>query len=301
MRAGASGPSPNLTSMIYGTATACWLGTEGRVNPNWGSISYRTANGNSGYNALEVELSKRLSRGLQFQSSYTWSKSIDEMENVFGSDNTNTEDAGVTDAFHSRTDRGPSVFDVGQNWHFNALYNFPSPHLTGFAGKALGGWWVSAIETILTGFPFTPCLFANNSNSQISNSPPCSDRPNLVPGRSLSSITSGTSAGCTTIAGQAIAPGTPLGTPNLWFDPCAFTLPPAGFLGNSGRNILRGPGESELDFTLAKDTKLAFLGEAGSLQFGPISSISSTRRTSRSGTLAPERPWKWISPRSEGW
>ena len=262
-----AGQAPNLTSMTFGTATACWLGTEGRVNPNWGSISYRTANGNSGYNALEVEVSKRLSRGLQFQSSYTWSKSIDEMENVFGSDNTNTEDSGVTDPFHSRTDRGPSVFDVGQNWHFNALYNFPNPHSTGFAGKALGGWWVSAIETVLTGFPFTPCLFANNSNSQISNSPPCSDRPNLVSGRSLSSITSGTSAGCTTIAGQAIAAGTPLGTPNLWFDPCAFTQPPTGFLGDSGRNILRGPKESELDFTLAKDTKIAFLGEAGSLQF----------------------------------
>ena len=64
-----------------------------------------------------------------------------------------------------------------------------------------------------------------------------------------------------------IAPGTPLGTPNLWFDPCAFTAQPLGFLGNAGRNILRGPSEANLDLTIAKDTKLGFLGEAGALQF----------------------------------
>jgi hypothetical protein len=264
------GQAPNLTSMVYGSATACWLPTEtdaNRVNPNYSSIAYRTANGNSVYNALEVELDKRLTSGLQFQSSYTWSKSIDEMENVFGSDNTSVESAGVTDAFHPFTERGPSVFDVGQNWRFNLLYNFPNPRSKEFVGKMLSGWKVAAIETVLTGFPFTPCLAANQSFSQISNFPPCNDRPNLVPGRSLSSITSGTSQGCTDLAGQVIAPGTPLGTPNMWFDPCAFTLPPAGFLGNAGRNILRGPGEAETDLTFAKDTKLAFLGEAGALEF----------------------------------
>jgi Carboxypeptidase regulatory-like domain/TonB dependent receptor-like, beta-barrel len=264
-----SGQALNLTSLVDGSATACWLndGSESQVNPNWSSISYRTANGNSYYNSLQVEVSKQVSHGLQFQSSYTWSKSIDELQNVFGSDNTFTEDAGITDPFHVTTDKGPSVFDSAQNWHFNALYHFPSSQASGFAGKMLSGWWLAGIESIQTGYPFSACLYANQSNSQINNSPPCSDRPNLVPGRSLSSITSGTSPGCTTIAGQVIAAGTPLGTPNLWFDPCAFTLPAAGFLGNFGRNLLRGPGFANLDLTIAKDTKLGFLGEAGSLEF----------------------------------
>ncbi len=266
-----AGQAANLASMVSGSATACWLGdgSESRINPNWGDISYRSAAGNSVYNSLQVELKKQLSKGLQFQSSYTYSKSIDEIENVFGSDNANTEDSGVTDPFHIKTDRGPSVFDVGQNWHFNMLYNFPDSKADGFQGKMLSGWWVAGIETILTGFPFTPCINGANgnpSNSGLSN-PPCTDRPDLVPGRSLYSITHGTSPGCTTPGGAVIAPGTPLGTPNLWFDPCAFTAQPLGFLGNAGRNILRGPSEANLDITIAKDTKLAFLGEAGALQF----------------------------------
>jgi hypothetical protein len=279
-----SGQAPNLTSMVDGSATACWIPPycpdpatcspvqpipTPRINPNWGDISYRSAAGNSVYHSLQVELVKHVTKGLQFQSSYTYSKSIDQIENVFGSDNTNTEGSGVTDAFHPRTDRGPSVFDVGQNWHFNALYNFPNSSAAGFTGKMLSGWWMGGIETLLSGYPFTVCingLNGNQSNSQLSN-PPCTDRPDLVPGRSLYSITHGTSPGCTVPGGITIAPGTPLGTPNLWFDPCAFTPQPLGFLGNAGRNILRGPSEANLDITIAKDTKLGFLGEAGALEF----------------------------------
>jgi hypothetical protein len=264
-----TGQAANLTSMIDGNATACWLGddSESRVNPNWGNIAYRTADGNSYYNSLQVLLSKQVSKGLQFQSSYTYSKSIDQLENVLGSDQTYTELSNRVDPFHAVTDRGPSVFDATHNWQFNLLYHFPAVHAEGFRGKALNGWWVAAIESLQTGAPFTACLENNQSNSQVSQGGNCLDRPNLVPGRSLGSITSGVSSGCTTPDGVIIPKGTPLGTPNLWFDPCAFSLPPAGFLGNEGRNILRGPGFANLDFTLAKDTKVGFLGEQGQVEF----------------------------------
>ena len=55
--------------------------------------------------------------------------------------------------------------------------------------------------------------------------------------------------------------------PNRYFDPNAFTLQPAGFLGTAGRNILRGPGFATLDFSLAKDTALRMLGESGKVEF----------------------------------
>jgi len=64
-----------------------------------------------------------------------------------------------------------------------------------------------------------------------------------------------------------VAAGQKLGTRTLWFDPCAFALQPAGFLGTAGRNILRGPGLANLDFSLSKDTPLRFLGESGKLEF----------------------------------
>src|ERR1039458_5194661 len=52
----------------------------------------------------------------------------------------------------SSSDRGPSVFNSTHNWHFNALYHFPNPQFSGFAGKMLSGWWVAGIETLQTGY-----------------------------------------------------------------------------------------------------------------------------------------------------
>ena len=53
-----------------------------------------------------------------------------------------------------------------------------------------------------------------------------------------------------------MAPGTKLGTPTLYFDPCAFSLPTAGVYGNLGRNTLIGPGVFNADLGLVKNTKL---------------------------------------------
>jgi hypothetical protein len=64
-----------------------------------------------------------------------------------------------------------------------------------------------------------------------------------------------------------VTPGEKLGTPDLYYDPCAFSLEPLGFLGTAGRNILTAPGVLNLDFSLVKDTQLPFLGEGGSVQF----------------------------------
>jgi hypothetical protein len=89
-----------------------------------------------------------------------------------------------------------------------------------------------------------------------------SDRPDLVVGRNRSNISSGTSAGC-----PGVAAGTRLGTPTRFYDPCAFTVSAAGFLGTAGRNIITGPGLTTLDYSLVKDTALKFLGESGQLQF----------------------------------
>ena len=73
------------------------------------------------------------------------------------------------------------------------------------------------------------------------------DRPDLVSGRSNDDIVKG--------------------GPEQYFDPTAFALQPAGYLGSAGRNILRGPGFANLDFSLVKDTSLGFLGEGGKLEF----------------------------------
>jgi hypothetical protein len=75
-------------------------------------------------------------------------------------------------------------------------------------------------------------------------------------------MTTGVTAGC---AGQVA--GQKLGTPDLYFDPCAFTIPAAGFYGNVGRNIIIGPGFLNVDMSLTKSTAIGALGENGRLNF----------------------------------
>src|ERR1019366_7836223 len=127
------------------------------------------------------------------------------------------------------------------------------------------GWQASGILSLQSGYPFTPALQTNRSRSGVNVGGGVNgvgiDRPDLVAGRNGANIVSGTTAGC-----LGVAPGQKLGTPNLYFDPCAFTIPAAGFLGTAGRNILRGPGLANLDFSLMKDTAIKHLGESGKLE-----------------------------------
>ena len=98
--------------------------------------------------------------------------------------------------------------------------------------------------------------------------------PDWVGGRNFSSVTSGTTAGCTFVNGipgpfvagrpNSVAPGQKLGTPTLWFDPCAFAVPPSGFYGNLGRGTFIGPGTVNVDMSLGKNIPLK---EAARLEF----------------------------------
>ncbi len=262
-----AGQSANLTSMVDGSATACWLGTEPRVNTHFGSMNFFSSAADSYYNALQFSLIKRVSHGVEFQSSYTYSRNIDTISSSTNSENAFAQTSFFEDPFHPILDRGLSPFDVTHVWKFNMIYHLPGyGSAEGLTGKLLSGWWVSTITTLQSGSPFTVGLGSNRSKSQVGGGAAGIDRPDLVAGRSMSSITSGVSSGCGT--GTSVIPaGTPLGTVARYFDPCAFTMPTQGVLGNLGRNTLRGPGFEDVDFSLVKDTAVRQLGEAGSVQF----------------------------------
>ena len=76
-----------------------------------------------------------------------------------------------------------------------------------------------------------PLLNSNRSRSLVRGGAAGIDRPDLAPGSQFEEITQGQSRGC-----ASVAAGTPLATPARWYDPCAFTVPAAGFLGTAGRN-----------------------------------------------------------------
>ena len=119
------------------------------------------------------------------------------------------------------------------------------------------------------------------------------DRPSLAPGAKIH--TSGVTEGC---AGGP-APGTKLGTPSLWFDPCVFILPPAGTFGNLAKNAVIGPGLADFDFAMKKQfniterTNLQFRAEAFNIfnhpNFGnmivPIFSGSTGARNGSAGRI----------------
>src|SRR5689334_16114138 len=72
----ATSPAPAFSL----TEPRCWTGTDPRTNPNWAGMEFKTAGGSSWYNSLQFSLMKQLSHRLQFESSYTWGKLIDETQ-----------------------------------------------------------------------------------------------------------------------------------------------------------------------------------------------------------------------------
>jgi hypothetical protein len=258
-----AGQALDLTSETDGSATACWLGTESRINSSWNDVELKTAGANSFYNSMQVGLTKRLSRGLQFQSAFTWGRIVSDSASLASVDTNGASYQAGQNPINPITDRGLAPFDVKLNWRFNLLYSLPtlaSPD--SIAGKFFNDWQVGSIVSVQGGQPMTPGLSTNRSRSQTLRGPKGLERPNIVPGVQTGDITQGVSRGC-----GSIAAGTPVGTPNLWFDPCAFELPTAGFLGNAGYNTLRLPGVATVDFSALKNIPLRFLGEGGKVEF----------------------------------
>ncbi len=239
-----------------------WPATPVRKNPNWSSIEVKTGAANSWYSSLQFGLAKQLSHGLQFQSAYTWSRLIDQTQGQTPGDD-NAGSVFGTAPGHLNVDRSLSDFDVTQSWRFNMIYQLPQmPGSAGIARAVLNGWRVGGILTLQSGQPFIQAVGSNISRSGVNNNGAGIDRPDLAPGRNGANIVSGTTAGC-----AGVKAGQQLGTPNLYFDPCAFTLQAPGFLGTSGRNILRGPGFANVDLSLAKNFGIKQLGESAGLEF----------------------------------
>jgi hypothetical protein len=205
---------------------------------------------------LQVSVNKRFGKGLQFQASYTYSRSTDDGQGQLESDIAEFR----TYAPMVKLDSGPSFFDVAHNLRFNTLYHLPNVKTEGFAAKLLNGWWVGSIVSAQTGYPFSVLVGGNPSGSGISEvHAPANDRASFV-----------TSANLAAAGPNAVVynPATVItGTRGQWFNPNMFTTAPAGHLGDTPRDLLRGPGFVDRDASINKDTRVKFLGESGMIQF----------------------------------
>ncbi len=221
-----------------------------RPNPSFSAIELKSSDGDSWYRALIVELRRRWSRGLQFQSSYTWSKAEDTTQNAtFFSDSTTSAVSAMPEVIPGYN-KGLADFHAEHNWVMNMAWEIPrASSLSGALGAVFNGWQVSGISRMRSGNPLTVFVQTNRSRSLWSPSlgPGTGpDRPSWAPGRG---------------PGDAVT-----GDPNQWFDPTAFVLQPVGTFGTVGRNALIGPDLRAVDLALTKLVRCEQMGQAGRVE-----------------------------------
>ena len=181
----------------------------------------------SNYNAVQFTAERR-ARNLSFLASYTFSHALD--------DNTNSPGA-VVNPYDIQGDYGNSDLNIPNRFVASATYSLPF-HRHGKFDHVIGGWQLNAIAQYFDGLPFS-VLSANPIGDGLT------PRAQLVPGH-----------------GNGVLPRDKR-TLSQWFDTSAFvSIPLTGTLangqfGNSGRNILQGPGTKNIDFSVFKNFQVA--------------------------------------------
>jgi hypothetical protein len=180
---------------------------------------------NSNYNSLQVSAEKRFSHGLQFQAAYTFSKSIDNASSF----------ENIVNPFNYRLSRSLSAFDAPHRFVFSYVYQFPKSSLRGFAGALVNGWGTSGILTFQTGFPI---FITSGDDLELTSSCffTCTGEPDMV--KPL----------------KRLDPRKPY---QLAFDTSSFQqYSDLGRFGTSPRTVCCGPGISNFDFSLLKETPI---------------------------------------------
>jgi hypothetical protein len=207
--------------------------------PQYGPFTDIVNRGNSSYNALEIKAEKRLSNGLMFLSALTYSKSMNDQPEICCSS------PWPQNSYDVAADRGPSDFDEKFRWVSSLDYQLPVGKGHRYLGSSrmgdlfFGGWHAGGIFTFRSGFYFSPLMDYDPSNTG-----------------SIGLVRTDRTCNGNLPSSQQ--------SPSLWFNPNCFPLPSGYAFGNSGKNVLIGPGgvTSDLDFR-----KMFSITEHQSLEF----------------------------------
>jgi len=255
------------------------IGSGTRLNTSEGRITAGFWDGRSYYDALQVQVKKKIGRNSQLAGSYTWGKTIDTGSgSMVGDEYTNSISSPLF--FNLRLNRGLADFSVNHNLSVNYTWELGTPKWkSGFADWGLGGWQIGGVFEVSTGVPFTPG-FAGDTLG-VSGTDPRVDVPDLIGG-----------AGC----GSLVNPGDPNHyiktqcfsvptAPNqAFFNANCDSAPPIGpngapqqlapgdlrcfnLRGNLGRNTLIGPGLVNFDFSLFKNNFIRRISDTFNVQF----------------------------------
>lgn len=282
-------PAPSAAGYMWpcgpdGSGNPCAAGflpsgaSSPKLNPNFGRINATLWQANSFYDAMQVDVAKRVSHGIQFHGAYTWGKSIDTLSA------TEANDAFPNGLFNQvftdqKTTRGLSDFNVAQDAVVSATWEVPGPRKGSRLPEwALGGWQLVGLYKASTGQPFTPIMGGDPVGTKL-------DETGLVPSYNpgcnpVNSNFKKNALGPIYLNLKCFTPPTvPISLLGALPFPCAnfsgaAPLPAgspltycANLRGNLGRNVVIGPGLSKLDFSVFKNNHIKRISESFNAQF----------------------------------
>lgn len=230
----------------------------------------------SDYEGMSSRIEKRIGAGLAFLGSFTYGKAIDLQNPALDVCDGCSAGNNVQNSYDLNANRAVGDNNVPLRFVFSGIWDLPFGRTRrylsrGWAGEVLGPWSATFIYQAQSGLPYTPTLSFDNANAGTTS------RPDRVCSGNLSSPTL-----------------------SRYFDTSCFVAPAQYTFGNSGRNILYGPGEDNIDFGLHRifvireQKTLEFRAEAFNLfnhpQFAnPGSTIGTTTAGVISATAVPNR------------
>lgn len=227
-------------------------------------LQMNQSNGQSTYHSIQASLERRLSHGLQFQVAYTYSKSIDNGSTPGGgalSDgsidtSTGTDTSSVIGSYSSaQANRGLSDFDRTHRLTSYFIWNVPelkSVKKSSPLHAMLSNWEVSGVVTTMSGLPIDIFDPAGGSLYGLAGA-----RPNWAPGANHRTATTNTPSGYYfnpfAFAAATVQPGQAVPSAD---DPNARVDGAGTDVGNVLRNVLRGPGQANVDLSIAKRARV---------------------------------------------
>ncbi|MBS1841312.1 MAG: TonB-dependent receptor [Acidobacteria bacterium] len=234
-----SGPNPSFAAAAGGYANQVALAHLAHYPLGFGipvpfnSVDAQLSDASSWYHALTVNVEKRMSKGLELFSSYTWSHSIDD-----GTDLQSTLEP--QDSRFPFLERGNSVNDQRHRWVTSAVFTTDSAKGGDSAWKhAFGAITLSPIIEVASGRPFN-VITGTDTRLDLGAS---QARPSVVTsGGTTSPFIPGVQFGVADVC--LTNSGSPFTVPGV--------APPGGCNGNLGRNAFRGPGFLQIDLRISK-------------------------------------------------
>jgi hypothetical protein len=184
---------------------------------------------NSSYNSLQTTVERRMVSA-RFSAAWSWMHALDTSSGE-------SSGSPIQNPHNLRAQRGSSTFDVRHKLSLSGSWELPFgrgrrwlPNAPRLVQGLAGGWQLNGIGTFLSGLPFTVTMQTNALNTGGGTQFPNRLRSGALPEGERSIL--------------------------RWFDATAFVAPGQYIFGNSGRNILTGPGTKQVDLSLFKEFAL---------------------------------------------